>query len=266
MAALARAVAGLLVRGGWLLGLLALETGLLLGFWFSGPTPFGDAFDRRAAEADLLLLTLTSLPALFAGALLASGDREDGLTDFARSCQVSSLQQVIGTGLGLFAVAGGALALALPLSLAVGAPTQLLTSSVWVSLGLGLLSTAVHGTWGLALGSWVHSRWTAVVAALAFWIVSVFALEAGATVLIGALPARWTLPVLGTFVAADPSQLFRVASVVARGQGWAYGPAFAEARDWFGTPPGVVTAVGLALLHGIVPGALAVAGGRRRNR
>ena len=59
MEALATAVARLLVRGGWLLGLVVLETLLLTGFWFAGPTPFGDAFDRRAAEADLLLLTLT---------------------------------------------------------------------------------------------------------------------------------------------------------------------------------------------------------------
>lgn len=266
MAALARAVAGLLTRGGWLGGLALLELLLFSGFWWSGPTPFGEAFDRRAAEADLLLLTLTSLPALFAGALLAAGDREDGMADFFRSCRISSFRQVGGTGLGLFAVAGGALAAALPLSLVLGAPGSLATPSPWVSLGLGLTSTLVHGFWGLALGSWVRSRWAAVAAALGFWVLSTFALEALVAALVTALPARNALPVILGFTALDPVELFRVASVFLRGQSWAYGPAFAEVRDWALSPGGIGVLVLLGAFHLTLPGALAIFGWNRRTR
>ena len=266
MAALARAVAGLLLRGGWLVGLLVLESLLLTGFWFSGPTTFGQAFDRRAAEADLLLLTLTSLPALFAGALLSSGDREDGMADFYRSCRISPWKQVAGTGLGLFAVTGGALSLSVLLSLAVAAPQSLGGASGWISLAFGLLSTALHAAWGLALGAWVRSRWAAIAGVLVFWIASVFALEALVTALLGILPARWTFGVLAGFLVLDPSQFVRVATVFVRGQGWAYGPAFAPVRDFLATPGGPVTLGFLALAHLALPTALAVAGWSRRSR
>lgn len=266
MAALARAVAGLLARGSWLGGLFVLELVLLVGFWWSGPTPFGDAFDRRAAEADLLLLTLTTLPALFAGALLAAGDQEDGMADFFRSCRVSGLRQVIGTAMGLFVITGGALALAVPTSLVLGAPASLAAPATWTSLALALSSTLVHGVWGLALGAWVRSRWAAVAAALGFWVLSVFALEAMVAALVGALPGRWSLFVVLGFTALDPAELVRVVSVFARGQGWAYGPAFADVREWVGTPLGGATLGLVGLGHLVIPVALAVAGWNRRTR
>lgn len=266
MEALATAVARLLVRGGWLVGLVILETLLLAGFWFAGPVPFGDAFDRRAAEADLLLLTLTSLPALVAGALLAAGDREDGMGDFYRSCRISPTTQVLGTLFGQFGVMGLALGTALVLSLAVATPTVLLTGSFGISLGLSLLSTAVHGAWGLALGSWLRSRWSAVAGTLVFWLLTVFALEAVVTALLGVVPARWTFSVLGTFLVTDPSQFVRVSSVFFRGQGWAYGPAFAPVRELLGTSAGWALFAAAAALHLVIPTGLAILGWKRRNR
>lgn len=266
MAALAVAVARLLVRGGWLVGLFVFEALLLTGFWFAGPTPFGDAFDRRAAEADLLLLTLTSLPALFAGALLSSGDREDGMGDFYRSCRVRPMTQVVGTFGGQFAVLGGALTFALVLSLAVATPAALATKSLAISLGLALLSTAVHGAWGLALGSWFPSRWSAVAGTLVFWLLSVFALEAVVTALLGLVPARWTFPILGTFLVTDPSQFVRVSSVFFRGQGWAYGPAFAPVKDLLSVPLGWGLFALAATMHLLVPLTLAILGWKRRSR
>jgi len=265
MEALATAVARLLIRGGWLVGLVVLETLLLTGFWFAGPTPFGDAFDRRAAEADLLLLTLTSLPALFAGALLASGDREDGMGDFYRSCRISPWTQVMGTLIGQVFVMGVALVVALVLSLAVALPAALVTPSLAVSLGLALLSTAIHGAWGLAIGSWLRSRWSAVAATLVLWLLTVFALEAVVTAALGVLPARWTFPVLGTFLVIDPSEFVRVSSVFFRGQGWAYGPAFAPVRELLATPLGLALFAGAAGIHLVVPTVLAVAGWKRQS-
>jgi len=266
MEALATAVARLLIRGGWLVGLVVLETLLLTGFWLAGPTPFGDAFDRRAAEADLLLLTLTSLPTLFAGALLSSGDREDGMGDFYRSCRISPTTQVMGTLIGQLSVMGMALVVALVFSLALVTPSVLLTSSFATSLGLALLSTAVHGAWGLAMGSWLRSRWSAVAGALIFWLLTVFALEALITALLGVLPARWTFPVLGTFLVADPSQFVRVSSVFFRGQGWAYGPAFAPVREFLATPPGWALFSFAAAIHLVVPTGLSILGWKRRSR
>lgn len=263
MAALARAVAVLLFRGGWLVGLVVLELLMLAAFWWSGPTAFGSAFDRRAAEADLLLLTLTSLPALFAGALLTSGDREDGMADFYRSCRVSPLRQTTGSALGLFSVTGGALAVALPASLLMAAPATLLTSSPYLSLVIGLVFTLIHGLWGLALGAWVGSRWAAVAAALGFWVVTMFALEALVTALLGVLPARWSLPLVYGLTVVDPTELARVISVAAKGQLWAYGPAFADLRLGLATPAGGLLLTLLVSLHAVVPGALAVAGARR---
>ncbi len=266
MEALATAVARLLIRGGWLVGLVILETLLLTGFWFAGPTPFGEAFDRRAAEADLLLLTLTSLPALFAGALLAAGDREDGMGDFYRSCRISPEIQVMGTLIGQWGVMGVALTVSLVLSLAVATPAVLLTGSFGISLGLSLLSTAVHGAWGLVLGSWLRSRWAAVAGALVFWLLTVFALEAVVTALLGVLPARWTFPVLGSFLILDPSQFVRVSSVFFRGQGWAYGPAFAPVRERLALPMGWTIFAAAAMLHLMVPIFLAIRGWKRRSR
>jgi Cu-processing system permease protein len=265
MEALAKAVVGLLTRGGWLAGLIVLETLMLTGFWFSGPTPFGDAFDRRAAEADLLLMTLTSLPALFAGALLSSGDREDGMADFYRSCRITPWKQVAGTGLGLFAVTGGAMALSLVLSLAVVSPILLKTSSPWFSMGFGLLSTGIHAAWGLALGSWVRSRWAAIAGVLLFWIVSVFALEALVTAVLAVLPARWTFSVLAGFLIIDPSEFVRVTSVFFRGQGWAYGPAFAPVREGLATPLGVILVALVSLAHLALPTVLTVFGWGRKS-
>lgn len=266
MEALAAAVARLLIRGGWLVGLIVLETLLLAGFWLAGPTPFGDAFDRRAAEADLLLLTLTSLPALFAGALLSSGDREDGMADFYRSCRISPETQMMGTLIGQWVVMALALAVSLVLSLAVTAPSVLLTRSFAISLGLALFSTAVHGAWGLAIGSWFRSRWAAVAGALVFWLFTVFALEAVVTALLGVLPARWTFPVLGSFLIADPSQFVRVSAVFFRGQGWAYGPAFAPLREHLMAPMGWTIFAAPAMLHLMVPTFLAVRGWKRQSR
>lgn len=266
MAALARAVATLLTRGGWLIGLVALEFVLLVAFWWSGPTPFGDAFDRRAAEADLLLLTLTSLPALFAGALLAAGDQEDGMADFFRSCRVSSVRQVGGTALGLFAVTGGALVMALPASLAVAAPGSLSALATWTSLGVALVSTLVHGAWGLALGSWVRSRWAAVAAALGFWVVTLFVLEALASAGIAALPPRFALSLTLIFTALDPAELIRVVTVGLRGQSWAFGPAFAAVQEAVSTWSGALALVGLGVLHVAFPLALAVQGWNRGTK
>ena len=266
MEALATAVARLLVRGGWLLGLVVLETLLLTGFWFAGPTPFGDAFDRRAAEADLLLLTLTSLPALFAGALLSSGDREDGMGDFYRSCRISPETQVMGTLIGQWVVMGVALVVSLVLSLALATPSVLLTRSFAISLGLALLSTAVHGAWGMAIGSWLRSRWAAVAGALVFWLLTVFALEAVVTAPLGVLPARWTFPVLGAFLIIDPSQFVRVSSVFFRGQGWAYGPAFAPLRERLAAPMGWTLFAAPVMLHLMIPTVLAIRGWKRRSR
>jgi len=266
MEALATAVARLLVRGGWLVGLVILETLLLTGFWFAGPTPFGDAFDRRAAEADLLLLTLTSLPALFAGALLSSGDREDGMGDFYRSCRISPEIQVMGTLIGQWSVMAVALTFSLVLSLAIAAPTVLLTKSFALSWGLGLFSTAVHGAWGLAVGSWLRSRWAAVAGALVFWLLTVFALEAVVTAILGVLPARWTFPVLGTFLISDPSQFVRVSSVFLRDQGWAYGPAFAPLRERLALPMGWTIFAAPAMVHLMIPCFLAIRGWKRPTR
>jgi Cu-processing system permease protein len=256
----------LLTRGGWLAGLLVLETLLLTGFWYSGPTPFGDAFDRRAAEADLLLLILTSLPALFAGALLSSGDREDGMADFYRSCRIKPWKQVAGTGLGLFFVTGGALGLSLVASLFLSNPRALGTSSPWASLGFGLLSTAIHGAWGLAIGAWVRSRWAAITGVLVFWMISVFALEALVTALLGIVPARWTFGVLAGFLVLDPSEFVRVTTIFVRGQSWVYGPAFAPVREGLATAPGVLLLGLIWFAHGAVPTLLAVAGWSRRSR
>lgn len=266
MEALATAVARLLIRGGWLVGLVILETLLLTGFWFAGPTPFGDAFDRRAAEADLLLLTLTSLPALFAGALLASGDREDGMGDFYRSCRISPETQVLGTLIGQWGVMAVALVLSLVVSLALATPSVLLTKSFGISLGLALFSTAIHGAWGLVLGSWLRSRWAAVAGALVFWLLTVFALEAVVTALLGVLPARWTFLVLGTFLVTDPSQFVRVSSVFFRDQSWAYGPAFAPLRERLALPMGWTIFAGPAMAHLMVPVFLAIRGWKRRSR
>jgi len=266
LGALARAVAGLLTRGGWFVGLLVLETLILAGFWASGQTPFGPAFDRRSAEADLLLLGLSTLPALLAGALLTAGDREDGMADFYRSCRVSGLRQIGGTGLGLFGVLGGALALALPLSLAVTAPGVLVTASPWTSLMLGLASTATHAAWGLFLGAWARSRLGAVALSLAFWVVTVFALEALVTPLVAVLPLRWGLPVLSGFLLTDPAELFRVAAVILRGQGWAYGPLFQEMGRWWTSGPGLAVFALLIVVHVTVPLAAAVTVLNRRSR
>jgi len=266
MEALARAVARLLIQGGWLGGLVLLETLLLTGFWFAGPTPFGDAFDRRAAEADLLLLTLTSLPALFAGALLASGDREDGMGDFYRSCRISPETQVLGTLVGQWAVMAIALTISLVGSLALATPAVLLTKSFGISWALALLSTAIHGAWGLALGSWLRSRWAAVAGALVFWLLTVFALEAVVTALLGVLPARWTFGVLGTFLVTDPSQFLRVSAVFFRDQGWAYGPAFAPVREILTQPLGWALFAGPALVHLMAPVFLSIRGWKGRRR
>lgn len=266
MAALARAVAGLLTRGGWLAALVVWETALLLMFWAAGPVPFDGAFDRRAAEADLLLLSLSSLPALLAAALTASGDREDGMTAFFFSCRVTPVRQVVGNGLGLLAVLGGALAASLLLSLALGAPGALALPATWMSLGLVLASTAIHGAWGLALGNAARSRLAAVGLALAFWVVTVFAAEALVTVLVGLLPLRTGFPVLTAFLVLDPSQLIRVASVVGRGQGWAYGPVFQELFRVALSPAGLAGFVLVLILHLLVPLGLAVLGLVRRTR
>lgn len=266
MDALAAAVARLLIRGRWLWGLLVLETLLLTGFWFSGPTPFGEAFDRRAAEADLLLLTLTSLPALFAGALIASGDREDGMADFYRSCRISPETQVLGTLLGQWAVLALALTASLVVSLGLTNPSVLFTKSFLISGGLGLFSTAVHGAWGLVLGSWARSRWAAVAGAMGFWLLTVFALEAVVTALLGVLPGRWTVPVLGTFLVSDPSQFVRVSAVFFRDQGWAYGPAFAPLRERLALPMGWTLFAAPALVHLLLPTLLAIRGWKRPAR
>lgn len=265
MAALARAVAGLLHRGGWFLGLVVVETLVLLAFWWSGGVP-GAAFDRRAAEADFLLLTVSSLPALVAGALLASGDQEDGFTDFYRSCRLGPSGQLVGSAAGLFAVAAGALALAYLGSLAVAAPASLARPATFAALGLALGSTLVHGLWGLALGAWLRSRWAAVAAGLVFWVVTVFALEALVQTVAGALGPRWALGVVVGFTVVDPSALFRVASTAARGQWWAYGPAAAPWAPWFLSPVGLASAGLVALAHVAAPGLAAVAGLSRRTR
>lgn len=262
MAALARAVAVLLFRGGWLVGLVFLEALLLAGFWWSGPTPFGDAFDRRAAEADFLLLTLSSLPALFAGALLASGDREDGMAAFYRSCGLSPTRQVAGTTLGLFFITGASLATAVVVAVVASGGGG--SGGLAVTLSLGLASVAIHGTWGVALGAWLRSRWSAVAAALGFWLVTVLALEGLVLALLEVFPVRWAWGTVLTFTFLDPSELVRVSSVILRGQGWAYGPAFAELREWLPSLPGLFFLVGLVVVHVLVPGVLAVWGWRRR--
>jgi len=264
--ALARAVAGLLHRGGWLVGLVVLELLILVAFWGAGARPFDGAFDRRAAEADFLLLTLTSLPALVAGALLVSGDNEDGMTGFYRSCRVGPWAQAAGSALGLFAVTGVALTTAYLGSLALFVPSALGAPAAWGSLGLGLLSTLVYGCWGLALGAWFGSRWSAVAGGLAFWVATVFAVEAVVQAVAGALGPRWALPLVLGFTAADPSPLFRAASVAVRGQWWAYGPAFAAPGAWLMTPIGVTSLVLLGTAHVALPSALAAWGLGRRPR
>lgn len=266
MEALARAVAGLLHRGGWFVGLAVFETLVLAAFWWTGGVPFGGAFDRRAAEADFVLLTLTSLPSLVAGALLAAGDREDGMSDFYRSCRVGPGPQWAGSALGLFVVTGGALAVAYLLAVAVVAPSAWGTPAAWAGLALGLGSTLVHGSWGLALGSWVRSRWAAVAASLVFWVVTVFLWEALAQALAQVLGPRWAFGLVLGFTAADPSPLFRVASVVVRGQASAYGPHFATVFQALTSGWGPVALAGLAVCHVLVPGGLAVWGLARRSR
>jgi len=263
LAALTRAVALQLIRSGWLTGLVVLETLLLASFWLTGPTPFGGAFDRRTAEADLLLLVLSSLPALLAGALLAAGDREDGMADFFRACRLGAARQTGGMLTALVLVLGGALAMALPLSLALTAPTALTLPGVGVSLAVALGSTAVHAAWGLVLGSWTPSRLAALGWSLAFWLVTVFAAEPLLTAFVGALPPRNGVPVLAAFLLLDPAQLARVVAVLARGQGWAYGPVFQEAQAAFLTPPGMVATALLGVVHLGVPTLLATALARR---
>ena len=266
MGALTLAVVRHLVRGGWLAGLVVLEAVLLAGFWSAGPLPFGEAFDRRAAEADLLLLALSSLPALLAGALLASGDREDGMSDFYRACRLGPGLQTLGTGLALILLLGGALLVAVPLSLALTAPAALTLPGVWTGLLIAVVSTGVHAAWGLALGSWAGSRLAAMGAALAFWVLLVFVAEPLFSALVAALPPRSGMPVLFGFVLADPAQLARVVSVFARGQAWAYGPVFQEAQAVFATVPGLVATFLLAVVHLGLPALLATAGLARRLR
>ena len=102
-----------------------------------------------------------------------------------------------------------------------------------------------------------------MAAALGFWVVTVFALEALASALVVVLPPRWSLGLILTFTALDPAELVRTVSVTLRGQAWAYGPAFAEVRDALGTGLGLVALGALALGHLLLPGGLAVLGSRK---
>ena len=243
-----------------------LETLLLAGFWASGQVPFEGAFDRRAAEADLLLMVLSSLPALLAGALLVSGDHEDGMTAFYRSCRLGPVGQVSGTGAALVLVLGGALAASVVLSLGLTLPRVLLTASPWITLGFALFSTAVHVAWGLFLGAASRSRLEALAWALVFWVVTVFAAEALITALVPLLPTRLGLPLLGFFLLTDPSELVRIASVVARGQSWAYGPIFQEALQLWLTPRGTLAFTVVVASHLLAPLGAAVWFVGRRSR